>query len=91
LSTDIVEAIEATTGCGNDVLAVLIRDSGVEADATDVGKGCTELLPEVSKEDIILCDGRQYSVDRELERYAERLAESFVIAPVQKLQDRTDE
>lgn len=57
LSTDIVEASGATTGCGKDVLAVLIRDSGVEADAIDVGKGWTELLPEVSKEDMMLCDG----------------------------------
>lgn len=65
--TDIVETSEATAGCGNDVLAVLMSDSGVEADATDVGKGWTELLPEVSKEDIILCVGRQHSIDGQLE------------------------
>jgi len=37
-------------GWGKDVLAVLIRDRVVEAEANDVGNGWTELLPEVSKE-----------------------------------------
>jgi hypothetical protein len=30
-----------------------MRDSVVEAEATDVGNGWTELLPDVSKEDMI--------------------------------------
>jgi hypothetical protein len=53
LSTDIVEARGVTFGCGIDTLAVLMRDSVVEAEATDVGNGWTELLPDVSKEDMI--------------------------------------
>jgi hypothetical protein len=42
-----------TFGCGNDVLAVLMRDRVVEAEATDVGNGWTELLPDVSKDDMM--------------------------------------
>lgn len=49
-STDIDATRGVTFGCGSDVLAVLIRERVVEAEATDVGNGWTELLPEVSKE-----------------------------------------
>jgi hypothetical protein len=53
LSTDIVEARGVTFGCGNDVLAVLMSVRVVDADATDVGNGWTELFPDVSKDDMI--------------------------------------
>ena len=54
LFTDMVEAVVVMFGCGNDVLAVLIRESVVEADTIEVGNGWTELLPDVSNDDMML-------------------------------------
>lgn len=50
LPTDSMEAVVVMFGCASEVLLVLMREIVVDALATEVGNGCTELLPLVSSE-----------------------------------------